>query len=91
MGKITIENAALTVMYDDQAYDFGNIQSVNINNPLENKLSGSPQNIGDGLSFKEGVGQPVTLQGVVREISNELRKVLKLAHSKVERIDINLS
>ena len=91
MGKITIENASLTVIYNDQAYAFGYISSVTINNPIENKLACSPQGHGDGLAYQEGIGMPVSLSGVVRDVPMPLKKVLKEAHSKATRVDINLS
>ena len=91
MGKrVTIENAELTITFDDLAYKFEWVNSVTINDARENTLVVSPQGTGNGIPYRNGVTTPVTADFVVREISTEMFGLLSKAFEDQERVDILL-
>jgi hypothetical protein len=86
--NISIENALLAITIENTGYQFTNTQSITINDPRTNTLAISPQNIGDGITYRTGTTTPVTMDCLVREVPADLLGLLVEQFAEQERVDV---
>ncbi|AUR91086.1 hypothetical protein NVP1155O_13 [Vibrio phage 1.155.O._10N.222.55.B3] len=77
MSVIKIATGRASVEINKKAYQFPHCVSWIINDPRENGLIASPQQLTNGIKTKNNLNAPASSAGVVREVPKELLKLLE--------------
>jgi hypothetical protein len=90
MAKITIENATVTMTYNDVPYVHDFVQSISINDPRENNLTVSPQGGSRGLIFRTGLNAQATVDSTVRDLEGALVQLYQRLWENQDRFDFQV-
>ena len=84
---ITIENATVTAILNEQEYIHDFVTNITINDPKENMLSVSPQGGGIGVVYRNNTTAPIDTALTVRDLPVELIDLYKTAFKEQLRVD----
>jgi hypothetical protein len=88
MSSIQIGSARVVMTYGGVQYQHDHTINVAINNPRQNNLDASPQDVGSGFSYQTGIDQPVTATLTLRHLSSDLTSLLKNVYKNSGRLDL---
>lgn len=86
---IRINHAVGNITIGGVAYEFDNMVNITYTNPVTNNIVSSPQGRTSGINYKTNLTQQSTVTVTLREVDEELQKLLKATFDNESRISFD--